>query len=199
MLCCTTYTTPLTYSSYHPPSSFTIQAMVRLEADVNQNRFRITVRTKHATVSLALKNILKAQLGWFNSIEYKSPPSSLVNSTSSTPWLVATLLIGWLWEIVYHVACLRSSIARFRRRHTGGHGEVVIEVEVEVRHIEIEKMSTWRQIYALGQKGRCWTHTIARMKIWQSEWYQGRSNGQNMSCQLHRDSERCIGWTQNIE
>lgn len=40
-----------------------MQAMVRLEADMKQNRFRITVRTKHPVVSLALKDILKAQLG----------------------------------------------------------------------------------------------------------------------------------------
>jgi hypothetical protein len=39
-----------------------IGAMVRLEADVAQNRFRVTVRAKHATISQALKNVLQAQL-----------------------------------------------------------------------------------------------------------------------------------------
>lgn len=40
----------------------TIGAMMRLEADEANNRFRITVRAKHGLISQAIRNIVKAQL-----------------------------------------------------------------------------------------------------------------------------------------
>ena len=43
-------------------SPIVVGAMMRLEADLAQGRFRITVRAKHALVSQALKSILQAQL-----------------------------------------------------------------------------------------------------------------------------------------
>lgn len=42
--------------------NISIGALMRLEGDAASGRFRITVRTKHKQVSLALKNVLKAQL-----------------------------------------------------------------------------------------------------------------------------------------
>ena len=40
-----------------------IGALMRLEADVNSGRYRITVRAKHGKVAVALKNTIKAILG----------------------------------------------------------------------------------------------------------------------------------------
>jgi AP-2 complex subunit alpha len=42
--------------------NLSIGAMMRLEGDAAGGRFRITVRTKHKQISLALKNVIKAQL-----------------------------------------------------------------------------------------------------------------------------------------
>lgn len=39
-----------------------IGTMMRLEGDAAGNRFRVTIRAKHKTVAVALKNVLKAQL-----------------------------------------------------------------------------------------------------------------------------------------
>ena len=39
-----------------------VGAMMRLEGDAAGNRFRITVRAKHPLISLAIKNVLKAEL-----------------------------------------------------------------------------------------------------------------------------------------
>ena len=41
--------------------NISIGVMMRLEADISGNRFRVTVRAKHKLISMALKNVLKAQ------------------------------------------------------------------------------------------------------------------------------------------
>ena len=40
--------------------------MIRLEADLAQSRFRVTIRAKHPLISQALKSIIKSQLGCEN-------------------------------------------------------------------------------------------------------------------------------------
>jgi AP-2 complex subunit alpha len=42
--------------------NISVGTMMRLEGDAAGGRFRITVRSKHKAISLALKNVLKAQL-----------------------------------------------------------------------------------------------------------------------------------------
>ena len=42
--------------------NISVGTMMRLEGDAAGGRFRITVRSKHKTISLALKNVVKSQL-----------------------------------------------------------------------------------------------------------------------------------------
>jgi hypothetical protein len=43
-------------------SLISVGAMMRLEADIAQNRFRLTVRAKHPLIVSALRSIIQAQL-----------------------------------------------------------------------------------------------------------------------------------------
>ena len=43
-----------------------VGVLIRLEADVNQNRFRVTIRGKHPQIVQALKAVIKSVLGKIN-------------------------------------------------------------------------------------------------------------------------------------